>query len=280
MRRVFVTGAEGALGRVLVSALRERSDCHVVASARRMSQGHVFLDVTRDEDVQHVMGDYSPDLIFHLAGSFADQLHAAVEVNVMAADNILRAAGRARVVLVGSAAEYGRVSPEENPIKECQPLRPMTVYGLTKSWQTQLGMMRVAHGVDVVVARLFNLYAENMSARLFIGQVQRQIREFLAGERGCVEVGSLEAVRDYVTASEAVRQLIAIGFQGISGSIYNIGSGKPTRMKDVLARMLVDSGLSMDIVSTNSKRKSHQVFDVPVAYADLTRTRSLLDGCA
>jgi nucleoside-diphosphate-sugar epimerase len=153
----------------------------------------------------------------------------------------------------------------------------MTVYGLTKAWQTQLGLLHASQGGDVVVARLFNLRADGMAERLFVGRVERQITEVLAGARATIETGSLDAVRDYVSATDAVEQLLAIAAYGTTGNVYNVGSGHPIRMRELLSSMLATHGLRMDIVTESPSASSHQGYDVPIAYADMTTTRQLVE---
>ena len=281
MKRALVTGANGALGRVLAARLAAAPGWSVVATSRHaVGPGVEPLDVQCGDSVARTIARTRPDVVFHLAASFSADFDEAYASNVGGTRNLLAAlaatAGGPRLVLLGSAAEYGLVRPEENPIRECQPLRPMTVYGLTKAWQTQFGLMHAAQGADVVVARLFNLLADGMSDRLFVGRVQRQIAAVQADPRAAIEVGSLEAVRDYVPVADAVDQLLAIATCGRSGTAYHVGSGRPVRMRDLLSSMLAERGLDMSIVREASPSATHRGYDVPVAYADMTATDALV----
>ena len=152
----------------------------------------------------------------------------------------------------------------------------MTVYGLTKAWQTQLGLMHARHGADVVVARLFNLLADGLSDRLFIGRVQQQISAVERGAQSSIEVGPLDAVRDYITDTNAVDQILAIAELGSAGGIYNVGSGQPICIRDILTQMLHERGLQMCIVREQLSASTHHGYDVPVAYADMDFTGQLL----
>lgn len=282
MKRALVTGAGGTLGRHLVARLRAVPDWQVAATGRTAAQPWIeSLDVTCCQSVRRAILATQPDVIFHLAASFSPELDEAYAGNVGATRTLLEAvaatASAARVVLMGSAAEYGLVRPAENPIAEGQVLRPMTVYGLTKAWQTQLGLLHASHGVDVVVARLFNLRAAGMADRLFVGRVERQIAELLAGSRDTIEVGALDAVRDYVSAEDAVEQLLAIATRGTAGHVYHVGSGVPIRMRDLLSGMLAAHGLGMELALERVSPSSPQGYDVPIAYADMTKTRQLVE---
>lgn len=282
MKRALVTGAGGALGRVLAERIGSARNWSVVATSRQSAApGLEPLDVNCAESVARAISRTQPDVIFHLAASFSQDFDEAYASNVQGARNLLGgiAATRSqcRLVLMGSAAEYGHVPAQDNPITERQLLRPMTVYGLTKAWQTQLGLLHATQGADVVVARLFNLRANGVSDRLFVGRVQRQIAAVLAGSCSSIEVGSLEAIRDYVCAAEAVEQILAIADCGTAGKAYNVGSGNPVRMRDLLSAMLAEHGLDMTIVKENSPTSSHRGYDVPIAYADMTATRQVVE---
>jgi nucleoside-diphosphate-sugar epimerase len=284
VRRALVTGAGGALGRALVARLSAAPDWQVVATGRSpTTPGLEQLDVTCHESVVRAIAATLPDVIFHLAANFSKDFDEAYIGNVCGTRTLLSAlaatGSAARLLLIGSAAEYGLVRPEDNPITEGQVLRPMTVYGITKAWQTQLGVLYASHGANVVVARLFNLRAVGLSDRLFVGRVERQIAEVLAGGRATIEVGSLEAVRDYVPVADAVEQILAIAVCGRAGNVYHVGSGSPIRMRDLLSAMLAEHSLGMELVKENNPSSSHQGYDVPIAYADMTETRHLMEQC-
>jgi GDP-4-dehydro-6-deoxy-D-mannose reductase len=70
----------------------------------------------------------------------------------------------------------------------------------------------------VVVARVFNLDGIGIKERLFVGRLQKQIEEVLAGKKSVIELGSLSATRDYVSTDEAAKQLLAIAEQGFLGA--------------------------------------------------------------
>jgi len=150
--------------------------------------------------------------------------------------------------LIGSAAEYGVVRLEENPIREDRVLNPVSIYGLTKAWQTQLAGYYASSGVDVVVARVFNLDGPRLSERLFIGRLQKQIAEVLACQKTVIELGPLTAIRDYVSTDEAADQVLAIAEHGETGRVYHVASGLPVKMRDILVRYLSIHKLDASIV--------------------------------
>jgi nucleoside-diphosphate-sugar epimerase len=168
------------------------------------------------------------------------------------------------------------VHPDENPVREDRVLRPVSVYGMTKAWQTQLAGLYAARGVDVAVARVFNLEGPGMSERLFVGRLQKQIQEVLAGSRQVIELGPLDATRDYLSTAEAAEQLLAIAAYAPAGSIHHVASGVPVTMRALMERMLAASGLDAGIVRENRELSNRSGYDVPAIYADVGATMALL----
>lgn len=278
-KRVLITGATGALGSVLTSRLRAKpSDFIVFAPGRGNADDSLDL-LDRDQIVRAIKRT-RPELILHLAATFSNDFDEAYAINVAAPRHLLEAVEasgrRVRVVLVGSAAEYGAVTPDENPINEDHVLRPVSVYGITKAWQTELAYLHAGHGTDVVVARIFNLAGPNLSERLFVGRLHKQIDEVRRGERTQIEVGPLSAIRDYLSIDDAVSQLLTVADFGEAGKVYHVASGRPVTMRELLIRELVAHGLDESIVIEGTALTNRRGYDVPAIYADMTRTTALL----
>ncbi|GAB2529336.1 NAD-dependent epimerase/dehydratase family protein [Simplicispira piscis] len=278
-RTVLVTGSTGALGRALIDHLRVDSEqFDVIAPARTSSDWP--LDLLVPNRIVETIECTKPDLIIHLAATFLDNFDEAYAVNVLAARSMLQVIERlnlrARVVLIGSAAEYGLVTPDENPIRESQLLRPVSTYGLTKAWQTELGYLYASRGVDVVVARVFNLLGPNLSERLFVGRLHKQIAEIHRGSRTRIEVGPLSAVRDYISIDDAITQLMAIAEIGEAGNVYHVASGIPITMRQLLLRELASYSLQDAIVVEGAGLTNRRGYDVPAIYADISKTKALV----
>jgi len=281
MKTVLVTGATGALGQAVIKRLRQSGNCRVVATSRRYAdEDSLQLDVRNAEQLATAIERTKPELILHLAATFVNDFNEAYAVNVEATRQLLEAVQQSascpRVLLIGSAAEYGVVKPEESPIREDHVLSPVSIYGLTKAWQTQLAGLYACRGVDIVVARVFNLDGPKLSERLFIGRLQKQIEEVLAGRKSVIELGSLAATRDYVSTDEAADQILAIAAHGESGRVYHVASGKPVTMRDILIRYLSIHKLDASIVHEGSDLTNRVGYDVPAIYADVTSTLQLM----
>lgn len=281
MKTVLVTGATGALGRAVIERLLKDVDWRVIATSRHRHDECGFqLDVRNREQILAAIKITKPDLILHLAATFVNDFDDAYVMNVEAARHLLEVVRQSglgtRVLLIGSAAEYGVVRPEDNPIREDRVLNPVSIYGLTKAWQTQLAGLYANRGVNVVVARIFNLDGPRLSERLFIGRLQKQIDEVLSGRRSVIELGPLTATRDYVSIDVAADQILAIAAHGESGRVYHVASGKPIKMRDLLIHYLAIHKLDVSIVQEAADLTNRIGYDVPVIYADVTNTMQLM----
>jgi nucleoside-diphosphate-sugar epimerase len=278
----LVTGATGGLGAIFAKWLRDNRSEQVWRSGRRQlaDSDYHACDLTDANATRGLIAKLRPRAIFHMAGEFTSSFDAGYSVNVLGARHIIEALIaekiEARVVLLGSAAEYGVVSGDDNPIGEDRVLRPVSAYGVTKAWQTQLGFY-FAHNsaVEIVIARMFNLLAPGLSARLFVGSVEAQIAACLSGDATEIIVGNLDAERDYVRVDQAIDQLSMIAAHGKSGEVYHVASGKPISMRALLHTMLSDAGLDPSIVRENAAEVGRRRHDVPLIYADMTKTRNL-----
>jgi len=283
VKTVLVTGANGALGQAVVTCLRNVGDYRAVATDLQYDDVNIFqLDIRDHKMIAAMVNRIKPDLILHLAATFANDFDEAYTANVDATRHLLDVVGQTvshtRVLLVGSSAEYGVVRPEENPIREDRVLRPVSIYGLTKAWQTQLAGLYVSRGVDVVVARIFNLDGPGLSERLFIGRLQKQINDVLAKRKSAIELGPLSAIRDYVTTTEAADQILAIATYAEPGRVYHVASGIPVTMRDILARYLGVYGLDPSIVQEAAEFSNRSGYDVPAIYADVAATMQLMSA--
>lgn len=281
---ILVTGANGGFGKVFTPLLRNKYKESIIATGRDNADiiDYFSCDITSFDSVTSLIKRLQPRLIFHLAGSFTGQFEDDFRVNVLSTkyifESVLSEKIETRVVLIGSAAEYGVVNPADNPIPESFPCNPVSVYGLTKYYQTELALFYARTKViDVVVARIFNLAIPGLSTRLFYGRAEALIRAYKDSQITNMQFGNLSNERDYIGIDEVSAQLLAIAECGLSGQIYNVGSGLPKTIRSILLDLLSKNGIPAEvIIESSSESIGRKGFDVPVIYANIAKVSHLL----
>ena len=199
-----------------------------------------------------------PERIFHLAAQtfVMTSLHAPAETfttNVVSQIHLLEAARRlsseARVLIVGSSEEYGRVLPNELPVRETNPLRPLSPYAVSKVAQDLLGYQyHQSYGVHIVRTRAFNHEGPRRAEAFALSSFAKQLAEMESGLREPVlSVGNLEAQRDFLDVRDVVRAYWLALEHGEPGEVYNIASGHMWRIGDALDHLLALSKVRVEV---------------------------------
>lgn len=222
MARCLVT-SYGFVARHLVNAL-QRQGYVVSVVEKELSRVDVpeGVDVIK-ADLRYWEGPDQPfDYVFHLAG-ITNAVYAetnpmeAFEANVLATANLLaKCRPRKRLIFTSSAVVYGQ---SQSPLKESDPLVPISTYGVTKLAAEELVRLHVrTKGLSAVISRFFNLYGPGQSPLYIVPQLIIQAQE------GCIRLKNRATERDFVYVGDAVDCLIMLASAPISGAV-NIGSG-------------------------------------------------------
>jgi GDP-4-dehydro-6-deoxy-D-mannose reductase len=252
--RALITGVGGFVGRHLLQHLQSEGDD--VFGLARGADVHglddariVKIDLFDRADVERAVRQTEPEAVYHLAAqsspaeSLADPWtticnNLACQFNLL--EGLLSAGLRPRVLIVGSSDEYGRVSPTDVPTDEDVPLRPTTPYAVSKVGQDMMGYQYFAqHGLTVVRVRPFNHTGPGHDARFVIPSFARQLAEIESGLRQPVlRVGNLEVSRDFTDVRDMVRAYRLALALGTPGDVYNLGSGRSTRLADTVGELI------------------------------------------
>jgi GDP-4-dehydro-6-deoxy-D-mannose reductase len=238
------------------------------------------IDASHIDDVRKAFAESVPDYVVNLVGLFGspsfDDLSRA---NVVTTWNILHAVSEnlnrvRRVLHIGSAAEYGR--PEQLPVPESHPLKPVSPYGLTKLFATEACLFSArVKGVPVVIARPFNFTGIGMPEALALGYFERIVRDTPEGES--FEVGNIESKRDFISVETAVQRYLRILRQGRIGHVYNVCSGRETSIREMLDAMIARSGKRVGYVVSEKRMR---VDDVLSIYGDGRKYREEIETAA
>jgi GDP-4-dehydro-6-deoxy-D-mannose reductase len=278
--KVLITGANGFTGSHLVEDLKQNSNLDIYCTSRTIKEAsNLSCDLTNAESVNNLILQIKPERIYHLAGSFTNDYAVDYANNVISTRNILESILKTkitcRVLLIGSAAEYGLIKEEDNPLREDHLLNPVSIYGLTKVYQTHLMQFYCqVHNLDVVMARTFNLLGKKISNRLFAGRIYQQIEEYKSGKIDKIILGDLQSRRDYIDVQEAIQDYQTVMTYGKAGEIYNVGKGSSVKLSHLLEKILLENDLEMEIVEVKSRDNINKL-NVNNVFADLSKINLL-----
>ncbi|MCB5175197.1 NAD-dependent epimerase/dehydratase family protein [Microvirga lenta] len=253
--RVLLTGSGGFLGRHLLAS-PAAAGVHFVC-AMRTEKGRPGHDVVLGPgpwgkaEFEHALAVGRPDVVIHCAGTTHGDARQLFEANAVPAGGLLAAlSGMARpprVVLVGSAAEYGFVSADAMPVREDHPCQPRSEYGISKYVQTLLALSAAERGLPVMVARLFNPVGLGMPPNLALPSFARRIAEALE-LGGAISVGDIDARRDFIDVAEAARILLGLARASAwPWPVVNLCSGRAFRLGSLLETMIAASGRQLQV---------------------------------
>jgi GDP-4-dehydro-6-deoxy-D-mannose reductase len=289
--KVLVTGVAGFVGVHLSRfLLTEHRDAEVFGVVRpggprkRVPAEVAILDADLEEagQVEALFDRVRPDRIVHLAAQSSPQASwsdpaGTLRTNVLGLLNLLEAVRRRRlsprILVVGSAEEYGMVEARDLPLGEDAPLRPATPYAVSKISQGYLALQyALAFHMGIIRTRTFHHTGPGRGASFAESAFARQIVDVETGRRPPVlDVGNLEAVRDFSDARDVVRAYWVLLESGHAGDVYNVCSGKGIRIRDVLEKLIAASGVEVEIrVDPERLRPA----DVPVLVGNPARLRA------
>jgi len=290
--RLLVTGAGGFVGGHLVESLR-RTQREVEVFGVVLPQGGISwgsgagmsvieADLNDPAATAAVVDAVRPDRVLHLAGQSSPQQSwidpaGTLRTNVMGIVHVLDAARcrglRPAVLVVGSAEEYGPAAAEELPLRETTPLRPASPYAVSKVAQAALASLYgPAGGMRVVTTRTFHHTGPGRGEAFAESSFARQIAEIEGGRRApVIEVGNLDAVRDFADVRDVVRAYWLLLEKGEPGAVYNVCSGRGRSIGELLEILLRSSSVRVEIRVDKERLRSS---DAPAQVGDPTRLKA------
>jgi GDP-4-dehydro-6-deoxy-D-mannose reductase len=287
--RVLITGITGFVGSHMAEyVLAHHPQAQVFGTLRWRSpteniqalMGKVRLvecDLTDSGSVRRMLEEVRPDRIFHLAAqSFVPtSWHAPVDTlttNILSQLHLLEAlrGQKVRLQLAGSSEEYGLVHPDEVPITEDNPLRPLSPYAVSKVAQDLMAFQHHrCYGSHVVRTRAFNHTGPRRGHVFVESNFARQVALIEKGrQEPVVRVGNLEARRDYTDVRDVVRAYWLALEHCPPGQVYNICSGRAWRIGDVLEFLLSRSRVRVRIEEDPERLRPS---DVPILEGSYAR---------
>jgi GDP-4-dehydro-6-deoxy-D-mannose reductase len=288
--RVLVTGVTGFVGSHLVDYMLSRGDCEIFGIQRWRSRTEniehfidritlLECDLRDASSTRDTLENVRPDWVFHLAAqSFVPTSWLAptesLTTNILGQVNLFEAVRRlnlkCRIQLACSSEEYGMVYPNEIPIRETNPLRPLSPYAVSKVAQDMLGYQYwMSWKVDSVRTRAFNHEGPRRGPVFVASDFAKQIADIEKGRKPpVVQVGNLEAKRDFSDVRDIVRAYWLALEKGEPGEVYNIATGRAWTIRDVLDLLLSMTKTKIEVRQDPARLRPS---DVPILLGDATK---------
>jgi len=255
--RILVTGGAGFIGSHVADGFRAAG--HEVAVVDDLSTGNrVNLDPAiqlyqcdiRDAGLERVFEEFKPEVVDHHAAqanvpaSLVDPVHDA-SINVLGGLNLLRlsaAHGVRKFIYISSGgAMYGEPEPQDLPVRETAPVRPLSPYGASKqALEAWLGVYQRTFGLDYTILRYANIYGPRQGVREE-GAVVAVFATRMAADQPLTIDGTGQQTRDFVYVGDCVTANVAALNRG-SSSAVNIGTGRETSIREIFDSMAEVAG--------------------------------------
>ena len=281
-KRILVLGSEGFIGKKFIEFQKALDFPHknlFMVDIREIKKENYFkFNASNYENLNKIIQKIVPDEIYNFSGSFSNVFEIDYMNNVMVSKNIFDSLIQnkqtdCKVLINGSAAEYGFIKAHSSPIKEDYPLNPVSFYGLSKVYQTFLAKTYfLRDNVNVFVTRPFNIIGYGISNKLFIGRLISEIEQHIKS-RKTITLGNLDSERDYIDIDDLLKAYKLIMERGTPGEVYNIGSGKSIKMLNLLRIFL--EVFNIDFKDVELTKDFVRRFDVPKIVGNISKLKEL-----
>jgi len=245
----MISGGAGFIGSHLVRGCLKQGDKVRVfdnfSTGKRENLAGCEVEIVEGDlrDAQSVeRAAQDVEIIYHHAAFISVPLslkepQTCFAVNVEGTLNLFEAARKAkvqRIVIASSSAVYG--DSQQLPLKESEPLLPLSPYGVSKQVTEVLASMyyRIYH-LPIVALRYFNVYGPRQDPNSPYAAVIPRFIQHLRQGKSPVIFGDGTQVRDFVYVEDVVQaNLLAARSTQADGLALNICSGKEVSILDVL----------------------------------------------
>jgi len=292
--KILITGITGFIGSHLAEYCLKKPDAEVYGTIMSHHLGDELrrikvikdkielleCDLTNRVGVARVLEKIKPDKIFHLAAqSFVPVSWKSPEDtlynNIISELNIFEVVREMKlepvIVIACSSEEYGLISKDELPIKETNPLRPLSPYAVSKIGQEKLAFQyHHSYGLKTVLTRFFNTEGPRRGQDFVTSNFAKQIAEIeKKKKKPVIYVGNLEAKRDFTDVRDMTRAYWLASEECKFGEPYNVCSGKARSIKSVLELLLSLSKVKNIEIKQDPSRMRPS--DVPILLGDYSK---------
>lgn len=291
-RRILIFGVDGFSGLHLWNYLKgvERQD--IVGTYNRKLDSFKknilkgcpvrHCDINDYSRIKEILAEISPGEIYFLpalvtvAKSF-EMAAPIYETNILGAgkffEAVIRICPKARILLTGSAEEYGRVRPQALPIVEGQELSPVSPYGMSKMIQEQLAQYyQKNYKLSVSTTRTFHFAGPWQPSSFVISDFSSQIAQIELGRRApVIRVGNIKAKRDFTDIRDVVAAYYLIMKKGKEGDVFNVCSGCSVEIKTILDLLISKAHVKITVLKDPKRMRPLDVPDFKGSNNKITR---------
>lgn len=280
MINIAILGAKGAIGSALFKYYNSHDSYNATGIDAISDPALIHLDMLNQDNIEVHFRKNNYQIIINCIGSYSNSFSQDLLLNVTVSHNLLEVMRKidpdntCQIILLGSSAEYGKPTVHDGKISEDHPLNPINPYGLTKKMQYDLFLYyRERFQSNLLYVRPFNIISKQLSSKLFIGNFYKQIQEYKEGMITQLEFGYLGNYRDYIDLNVFCNNLETISQYADTDRVFNLGSGTPIKMFDLLNQLIEKSSLTKKPVINYQKEPNR--IEVEYLYADMSRFQGL-----
>lgn len=290
--RALITGVTGFVGRHLAQHLISLgyevwgTTRQQILNCEEPELHLITMNINDEAGIIEILNQIKPNHIYHLAGQSSvklswESIQHTFEANVANTISLLEAIRKSsvsesvKVLTVGSSEEYGKALASDMPINETVPLKPISPYGLSKATVCMLAQQYSdVYKVQVVHARPFNHIGPGQGLGFVTADFAFQIAQIEADLiQPAISVGNLDAQRDFSDVKDIVSAYEKLLNYGSKGEAYNVCSGTPVAIKEILMRYInFSSRKDIKVIEDVARMRPS---DLPLCVGDSSKIKSV-----
>ncbi|NOU92959.1 NAD-dependent epimerase/dehydratase family protein [Paenibacillus sp. LMG 31456] len=276
--KAFITGISGFVGSYLCEKLLQEG-YQVSGISRRveLKKNKISFhscEINDKQTLKQILEKYKPDEIYHLAGpafipfSYNNPfLVYDILVNgTLTLYEAVRELGLdCKILYVGSADVYG--NGEGNGFEEERVLHPNNPYAGGKACADLISEQYAkTYGLQIMRARPFNHTGPEQNDSFVCSNFAKQIASMEIEGKNEINVGNINVSRDFLDVRDVVNAYHLIMQKGTQGEVYNVCSGKATKISEILDWLFYYSNINDSKINVDpAKLRS---IDAPIRFGN------------